>query len=106
MAVGRGFDQGFDIFKDGYTPAPSGAWKLVLSRSQTVVGQASSWLDRDSGSSFFLWIHLTEPVLPGKGPITQPKADLRTEYQGRVSTLDGDLGKCLDQLRTRPTIRT
>jgi arylsulfatase A-like enzyme len=101
MAVGRGFDQGFDIFKDGYTPAPSGAWKLVLSRSQTVVGQASTWLVGIQDRAFFLWIHLTEPVLPGKGPITQPKADLRTEYQGRVSTLDGDLGKLLDQLRSR-----
>lgn len=101
MAVGRGFDQGFDIFKDGYTPVPSGAWKLVLSRSQMVVGQATSWLIGIPDRAFFLWIHLTEPVLPGKGPITQPKADLRTEYQGRVGALDAELGKLLDQLRTR-----
>ncbi|HEV8375503.1 MAG TPA: sulfatase-like hydrolase/transferase, partial [Candidatus Polarisedimenticolia bacterium] len=101
MAVGRGFDQGFDLFQDGYVPLPSGGWRLLPRPAQSVVGGATSWLNGIADRPFFLWVHFVDPAMPGKGAIPLPSADLLSTYRERVKTLDSEVGRLLAALKSR-----
>lgn len=100
-AAGRGFDQGFEIFQDGYVPPPSGTWKLALRSSRTVLAGARSWLAGIGDGPFFLWMHFADPIVPGPGTAEQPATDLEKAYLERLDMLDGQIGVLLDLLRQR-----
>jgi hypothetical protein len=91
-AAGRGLDQGFDIYQDGYVPAPSGTWKLALRSARTVMGGVRSWLGGIGDGPFFLWVHFTDPIVPGQGTAEQPATDPEKTYVDRLEMVDGQIG--------------
>lgn len=100
-AAGRGFDQGFEIYQDGYVRAPSGKWNLVLRPSQAVMSGVRSWMEGISGEPFFLWVHFVDPTVPGAGTPEQVATDLEEAYLERLGPLDGQIGALLDLLKQR-----
>jgi len=105
-ASGRGFDQGFDIYQDGYVPSPKGIWNLVLRPSQNVMDGARSWLQGVGDGPFFLWVHLSDPIVPEQGTAEEPATELEKTYVERLGTLDKQIGALLDLLRLRKDYET
>lgn len=100
-AAGRGFDQGFEIYQDGYVRAPTGKWNLALRPSPAVMSGVRSWMEGISGEPFFLWVHFVDPIVPGPGTPEQVATDLEKAYVERLGTLDGQIGALLDLLKQR-----
>ncbi len=98
-AVSRGFDQGFLTYQDGYVPHPSGAWNLTARLAQSVSSAALSWLSGVHDEPFFLWIHLVDPVIPGRGTATQPAADAAKTYAARIVSVDAEVSTILDSAK-------
>ena len=99
--AGRGFEQGFDIYQDGYVPPARGTWKLFLRSAKLVMPGARSWLVGIGEGPFFLWLHLVDPGVPAHGTATQPAGETPATYTERLSLLDAEIGRLLDLLKSR-----
>jgi arylsulfatase A-like enzyme len=102
LAAGRGFDQGFDIFQDGYTPPPFGTWRLWLRPSTSVTTGAMSWLSQAGEKPFFLWLHFADPAVPERGTPTKPAEDPAGGYERRLAVMDEQIAKLIEALKKRP----
>jgi len=98
-AAGRGFDQGFDIFQDGYVRPSKGTWSLVLRSAATVMSGVRSWLEASGEGPFFLWVHFCDPIVPGKGTAEQPATNLEQAYLEHLAVVDRQVGVLLDLLK-------
>src|SRR5262245_24217470 len=101
--VPRGFEQGFETYQDGYVPDADGTWKLTARTARSVGSGALSWLSAGRDKPFFLWIHLVEPVLPGRGTATQPAANPAKTYASRITGLDAEVSGILDGAKASMT---
>ena len=99
-AAERGFDQGFGTYQDGFVLNPSGTWNLTARTAGTVTSGALSWLDGVGDSPFFLWVHLVDPSIPGRGTATQPAAEPEKAYFGRISSVDAAVGSLLERAKS------
>ncbi len=101
LAAGRGFDQGFDLYRDGYRVPPTGIWRLFQGLGTRMVPAAKSWLEGGRGP-YFLWMHFIEPTIPAVPSQTQPQAGAdAANYARRVSQLDEVVGEVLTLLKDR-----
>src|SRR5262249_27813069 len=107
--MAQGFDRGFQTYDAGFrmmggatggsaqAPARSGlrpglaarssATTVSLTQRSTVVARAVSWLTRNGQGSFFLWVHLHDPSIPG------------TSYNAAITAVDAAVGKLLATLK-------
>ena len=100
-AAGRGFEQGFEIYQDGYVRPSSGTWHLTLRSSSTVMGGARSWLEGVGESPYFLWLHFSDPIVPGQATAGSPAKDLEKTYVDRLAILDVQIGALFEILKQR-----
>jgi arylsulfatase A-like enzyme/predicted Zn-dependent protease len=96
-----GINQGFDHFADNFDMAKYNSISLgkVQKRADEVLGEAETWLRKNSGKRFFSWIHLYDPHTPYEPP--PPFRELYADhpYRGEVAYLDSELGKFFDFLK-------
>jgi arylsulfatase A-like enzyme/Tfp pilus assembly protein PilF len=85
-----GFDRGFDAYDAGFHPPQPGGNSLVQRRGDQVVTKALTWLTKNPGAPFFLWIQLNDPHAPYAG-----------SYDSAVRSEDAAVGKLLAALRTQ-----
>jgi Arylsulfatase A and related enzymes len=100
-AVGRGFDQGFEIYQDGYVRPSNGTWILKLRSAQAVSTGAQSWLEGVGEAPFFLWLHFVDPIVPGQGTPELPSKELEKTYLEHLAFLDVQLGLLFESLKQR-----
>jgi arylsulfatase A-like enzyme/Flp pilus assembly protein TadD len=97
-----GFDRGFDFFDAGFhvkRGRDEDRYDALERRAGGVVGHAISWLNKNRGQPFFLWIHLYDPHAPYDPP---PPYDKRGSlYDGEIAYADASLGKLFAYLRRR-----
>jgi arylsulfatase A-like enzyme len=105
-ATGRGFDQGFEIYQDGYARPPTGTWNLTLRSSRTVMAGVRSWLEGVGEAPYFLWLHFSDPIVPGQGTAESPSKDLEKTYQDRIMMLDDQIGVLFEILKQRKDFET
>ncbi len=135
-----GWGQDMGVYDDDFGEVPGlhrlnlvRAWDLFAQRSRTlrerrgsrVVDRAVSWLDRQDGAPFFLWLHLFDPHAPYEAPghtFDPPTAGaaldlpgywppshraitstewLSEAYDAEVRYVDGQIGRLLAVLRHR-----
>jgi choline-sulfatase len=99
LAAERGLDQGFDLYQDGYTPPPTGVWRLMQRRGTQLVPAARNWLEGIGKDPFFLWIHLDEAAMPTPYHET-PSAD-EVAYSNNVADLDARVADLVGVLKER-----
>lgn len=95
LGRGSGFENGFDVFRDG---SASGAGDRVGARSERRAEEvASEVLEYISSARppFFLWIHFYDPHAP-----YDPPGALRG-YAGEIEYVDSQVGRIVAALRAR-----
>jgi tetratricopeptide (TPR) repeat protein len=97
----RGLNQGFEVYQDGYIPTPSGTWRLTLRTSRAVVEGARSWVSGLKPGPFFLWLHMSDPIVPGRGTPSRVAEDLKPTYKSRIESVDSEIGELLKILQSR-----
>jgi arylsulfatase A-like enzyme len=101
LAAERGFDQGFDLFQDGYRPPASGVWRLALRTGDQLLPAAKSWLEGTGETPFFLWVHFIEPTVPVQATLNEPTKGAEEGYRQRLGELDRQVGELLRTLEER-----
>ena len=100
-SMAPGFDRGFDYFDAGFRPKhgpDESRYETVERRAGDVVRHATTWIDKNRKTPFFLWIHLYDPHAPydPPAPFDTRFKDL---YDGEVAYADASLGKLFAYLR-------
>ncbi|HEV8337326.1 MAG TPA: sulfatase-like hydrolase/transferase [Candidatus Polarisedimenticolia bacterium] len=98
--AGRGLDQGFDLYQDGYRPPADGVWKLSQRTGSAVVAGAKSWIEGLGGGPFFLWIHFIDPSAPTPPPEKDQEAAWAA-YAAHVQDFDARLGEVVEILEKK-----
>lgn len=107
VLLGRfGLNQGFDEYDDSLD-----SYKAVNSYNSeipadVVSGRFRKWLNRHKDERFFAWVHFYDPHEPYTPPPPfQPGPDEaknpRSRYLGEVAFMDREIGRILDELKTR-----
>lgn len=100
-ASGRGLDQGFDVFQDGYVPLQTGIWRLALRSARQVGAGARSWLSNPGDKPFFLWMHFSDLSVPEESILKTPPPDPRVAFRDRLAVVDMEVTAILDHLKER-----
>lgn len=89
--LAQGFDRGFQTYDANFRPAIPGDPRPPVTgrRGDQVVAHAVAWLDHNTQSQFFLWIHI--------GDASAPTAS----YNSAVTAADASIGKLIAALRQR-----
>jgi choline-sulfatase len=89
--LAQGFDRGFQIYDAGFRPAIPGDARPPLTerRGAEVVARAIAWLDHNSQTQFFLWIHISDASASA------------TAYDSAVTAADSAVGKLVSALQQR-----
>ncbi|MFH2001284.1 MAG: sulfatase-like hydrolase/transferase [Planctomycetota bacterium] len=94
-----GINQGFDLFDDDFSDSKQLGDGIHPEKiAETVVGSAIDWIDRNSGSPFFLWVHLYDPHHPFSPPGEYGKEFQANPYDGEIAYSDHWIGKLLEKL--------
>ncbi len=95
-----GIDQGFDTYDNdlGAKPDPYGI------KADKTTEKAQSWIARQGGSKWFLWVHYIDPhgryvAHPGETQYGTSEEDL---YDGELHWTDKNLGQLLDFIAHTP----
>lgn len=98
-----GFDRGFDVYDAGFHARQPGEsrYQSLERRGGEVVAHAMAWLDKQSATPFFLWVHIYDPHAP-----YDPAEPFRSQYasdayDGEIAYADSAIGKLLERLRAR-----
>lgn len=88
-------DQGFDVYDDDLSSAATKKdHRFEQERSgDKVVDSALSWLDRESGSPFFCWVHLFDPHAPYLPPAPFSERFPDDPYDGEIAFTDSQVGR-------------
>jgi len=95
-----GLDQGFDTYDstfDLHRQADSDTGDVKRLGAE-VVATANKWLDANSGSPFFLFVHLYDLHTPYNLPASY-RARFGTSYDGELRYVDEQVGVLLESLR-------
>ena len=87
----QGFDRGFQRYDAGFRPAIPGDARPPVTerRGAEVVARAIVWLDHNTQTQFFLWIHITDPSASG------------ASYNSAITAADAAVGKLVSALQQR-----
>jgi choline-sulfatase len=97
-----GIGRGFDTYDADFGVAPDEARSRNLERpADEVVAHALTWLERQRGRPFFLWVHLYDPHAPYDPPEPFKARFAATPYDGEIAYVDSALGKFFASLRAR-----
>jgi choline-sulfatase len=96
-----GFDKGFDAYVAGYHSRRGNEdrYHSIEHRAEVVVADAISWLAKNAGQPFFLWIHIYDPHDPYDPPSSYLKRFRDQPYDGEIAYSDAALGKLFTYLR-------
>ena len=97
-----GFDRGFDYFDAGFHQkrgAGETRYNSIERRAGDVVAHAITWLSKNRGTPFFIWVHLYDPHAPYDPPAPYDK--FKEPYDGEIAYADSALGKLFAYLRQR-----
>jgi arylsulfatase A-like enzyme/Tfp pilus assembly protein PilF len=94
-----GLDQGFDTYDDQITP--NLAYKGLNSerKADAVYSSFSRWLDENSASHFFSWVHFFDPHIPYDPPSPYREEFLDNPYDGEIAYMDFYVGKIVEKLK-------
>ncbi len=94
-----GLDQGFDTYDD--LLSPNMAYKGLNSerRADAVYSSFSRWLDENSTSHFFSWVHFFDPHIPYDPPSPYREEFLNNPYDGEIAYMDFYVGKVVEKLK-------
>jgi len=94
-----GVAEGFDFFDDAIEVAGAGESLADTQRDgQLTVEALGAWIDRQSDSRVFAFLHLYEPHTPYTPP---PAHRMREPYDGEIAYADELVGRLLDRVQTR-----
>jgi choline-sulfatase len=98
-----GFDRGFDVYDAGFRNRRPGddRYRTLERRADDVVARSLTWLSKNSGGPFFLWVHLYDAHAPYEPPEPFQSRYASAPYDGEIAYADSVVGKLLDQLRRR-----
>ena len=102
----RNLDQGFDEYDDELWSQQHKRAALIRERSaNSTMNLVLGWLDSNSpgassNSPYFLWVHLFDPHAPYRPPAEDAKR-APTPYDGEIASVDRQIGRLLEALRTR-----
>ncbi len=95
-----GLKRGFDTYDDAIARDPNSNSTYDAERPAGVtIDRALTWLRRESGAPFFLWVHLYDPHAPYAPP--QPYAQ---SYDGEIAYVDAQVGRLLAALDRSKTV--
>lgn len=99
LRLQTGISQGFDVYDDRLPAAsPERPLGQVQRPGDQTVAAAISWIDRQSSSKFFAFVHIYEPHRPYAPP---PRFAKASPYDGEVEYSDEIVGRLLDHLRAK-----
>jgi len=123
VASKLGFDQGFLVFNDYFSPYASisrltllrvlnhlGIWETkgnVQRRAEKVVNPFLKWLTSSKDQPFFSWVHLYDPHMPydPPAPYDQYAEEANSEeermialYEGEIAYVDSQIGRITQAL--------
>ena len=89
--LAQGFDRGFQTYDAGFRPIIPGDARPPVTerRAAEVATRAIAWLDHNSQTQFFLWIHLSDAGAPA------------TSYNSAITAADAAVGKLVGALQQR-----
>lgn len=89
--LAQGFDRGFQTYDAGFRPTIPGnaSPPLTERRGEQVVAHALTWLDHNSQTPFFLWVHISDASVPAGS------------YNSAITADDAALGKLIGALKQR-----
>jgi len=102
-SMAPGFERGFDSFDAGFHPkhrADENRYHTVERRAGDVVQHAITWLNKNHGTPFFLWVHVYDPHAPYDPPAPYDTR-FKDPYDGEIAYTDASLGKLFTYLRQR-----
>ncbi len=94
-----GLDQGFGVYDDMLSPDL--AYKGLNSerRADAVYSSFSRWLDENSTSHFFSWVHFFDPHIPYDPPSPFREEFKENPYDGEIAYMDFYVGKIVEKLK-------
>lgn len=112
----HGLDQGFAVYNDempGPEPRSTDVFgevgpekirmkmkKISERPSSAVTMRASTWLKKNKGERFFLWIHYYDAHHPYTPPPDFSSKYAEVPYDGEIASVDKGIGVILDELRS------
>jgi choline-sulfatase len=103
VGLARGFDRGFETYDAGFHQGQPGEdrYSSTERRGSEVVGHALAWLKEHPRGPFFIWVHLYDAHDPYDPPEPYKSKYPLTPYDGEIAYVDAQVGKFLDELRSR-----
>ena len=101
-----GLKQGFHHYDDQFELEKYQGLNLAMIQrpGNEVIDAALSWLDDQSSSSFFAWIHLYDPHTPYEPPepyLTEYNTGQFGLYDGEIAFMDEQIGRVVSWLREK-----
>jgi len=93
-----GLDQGFDTYDDLLSPNLPYKGLNSERRADAVYSSFSRWLDENSTSHFFSWVHFFDPHIPYDPPSPYREEFLDNPYDGEIAYMDFYVGKIVEKL--------
>jgi choline-sulfatase len=100
LQANRGLARGFDVYRDGVPERRWDRWRVRRAATE-VVDEAVDWLDRETGSPFFFWVHLYDAHAPYDLPEPYRALYRHDPYAGAIAFADSQIGRLLDALEQR-----
>jgi len=96
-----GFDRGFERYDAGYRlrVRNEDRYGVMERRAGDVAARAISWLQRNAGRRFFLWVHVYDPHEPYDPPPPYKTKFAGAPYDGEIAYTDASLGTLFEWLR-------
>ena len=98
-----GFNRGFAVYDD-QMPRQGNQQNFLEDPERNAgetIDRALGWLNKQSGKPFFLWVHLYDPHMPYRPPLS-----FREKYKGRpydreIAYVDHELGRLFDAVHRK-----
>src|SRR6267154_4894310 len=102
-----GLNQGFDFYYDHFDFNRLQESNLeAMERPGNVVADVTlDWLGKNSGSKFFLWMHLYDPHYPYRPPAPYSDQYKDRLYDGEIAFADAQVGRIIAFLKAKDLYR-
>ncbi len=97
LGRGSGFENGFDVFRDGSASGRGDRVGAAAERRAEVVAEEALEYLSAARSPFFLWVHFYDP----HAPYDPPGAFAGKGYSGEIAYVDSQVGRLVEELRSR-----
>lgn len=98
---GTGLARGFELYGDDLGAAGKTPGRHERAAASEVVYRALTWLEEGAPGPIFLWVHLADALAPFTPPQPVPPGFAERPYESQIATIDAEVGRLLDALRTR-----